>query len=188
MKPVKIGTAAIQTSGIEYEFDIAGELSAEHILWISKSRCSELQDTSWLKPGAELAVVPKRWLGTAPSTPASNGNPHNERVKQIRTLLGIEGKAVLEWLKTEMLVNSPAELETQQVDELVQWMALQWALRSGMQHNHALNSFNKHVLRMIAQGYTEVDAIGLWMQHVQQQSIEKDLKSVEVKDVHSIMG
>ncbi|MDF5728127.1 MAG: ATP-binding protein [Rhizonema sp. PD38] len=104
MKPVKIGTAAIQTSGIEYEFDIAGELSAEHILWISKSRCPELQDTSWLKPGVDLAVALKQWIGTTASTtvsiPATNGNPHNERVRGIRTLFGIEGKAVLEWLKS----------------------------------------------------------------------------------------
>ena len=180
MKPVKIGTAAIQTSGIEYEFDIAGELSAEHILWISKSRCPELQDTSWLKPGAELAVVLKRWIGTAPvpSTPVVNSNLHNERVKQIRTLLGIDGKVVLELLKTQMLVNSPAELETTQVDELIQWMVVQWAAKQCMQHNDILNSFLKHVPAIMLEGYTEVDAIGLWMEHVQQQADQKLSMSV----------
>ncbi|MBO3463099.1 ATP-binding protein [Aetokthonos hydrillicola Thurmond2011] len=180
MKPVKIGTAAIQVSGIEYEFDIAGELSAEHILWISKSRCPELQDTSWLKPGSELAVVLKRWIGTSPvpSTTAANSNPNNERVKQIRTLLGIDGKAVLEWLKTEKVANSPAELETKQVDELVQWMAVQWAAKQGMQHNHAANSFNKHVGAMVQQGYEEIEAIQAWMQHVQQQAEQKVSVSV----------
>ena len=112
--------------------------------------------------------------------PATNGNsnPHNERVKQIRTLLGIDGKAVLEWLKTEMLVKTPAELETKQVDELIQWMVLQWALRLGMQHNHALNSFNKHIPAIILEGYTEVDALKLWMQHVQQQAEQKLSMSV----------
>ncbi|MBW4499657.1 MAG: ATP-binding protein [Scytonema hyalinum WJT4-NPBG1] len=63
MKPVKIGTAPIQTSGIEFEFDIAGELSAEHILYISKSRCPALQDTSWLKPGKDLAYQLRAWMG-----------------------------------------------------------------------------------------------------------------------------
>ena len=183
MKPVKIGTAAIQTSGIEYEFDIAGELSAEHILWISKSRCPELQDTSWLKPGVDLAVALKRWIGTTVSTtasvPATNGNPHNERVRGVRTLLGIEGKAVLEWLKTEMLVNSPAELDLDQVDELIESMAIQWAVKQGMQHNHALNSFLKHIPAIIQEGYTEVDALKLWMEHVQQQAAQKLSMSVE---------
>ena len=72
-----------------------------------------------------------------------------------------------------MLVNSPAELETQQVDELIQWMAVQWAVKQGMQHNHALNSFHKHIPAIIQEGYTEVDAIGLWMEHVQQQAEQK---------------
>ncbi|MCP6761935.1 MAG: ATP-binding protein [Fischerella sp. CENA71] len=63
MQPKKIGTAPIQTSGIEYEFDIAGELSADHILYISKSRCPSLQDTSWHKPGKDFAYQLRAWMG-----------------------------------------------------------------------------------------------------------------------------
>lgn len=63
MKPVKIGTAPIQTSGIEYEFDIAGELSQDHILYISKSRCPQLADRSFLKPGKDLAHALRVWMG-----------------------------------------------------------------------------------------------------------------------------
>lgn len=63
MKPVKIGTAPIQTSGIEYEFDIAGELSQDHILYISKSRCPRLADQSFLKPGKDLAYALRAWMG-----------------------------------------------------------------------------------------------------------------------------
>ncbi|MDF5716483.1 MAG: hypothetical protein PUP93_22065 [Rhizonema sp. NSF051] len=113
-----------------------------------------------------------------PSTPVVNSNSHNERVKQIRTLLGIEGKAVSEWLKAEMLVNSPAELETIQVDELIQWMVVQWAAKQGMQHNDVLNSFLKHVPAIIQEGYSEVDALKLWMEHVQQQAEQKLSMSV----------
>jgi AAA domain len=63
MQPKKIGTAPIQTSGIEYEFDIAGELSADHILYISKSRCPALQDTNWLKPSKDFAHQLRAWMG-----------------------------------------------------------------------------------------------------------------------------
>ena len=116
---------------------------------------------------------------TAPQpTTNGNGHPHNERVRGVRTLLGIDGKAVLEWLKTEMLVKTPAELETIQVDELVQWMGVQWAVKQGVQHNHAENSFRKHIPAIILEGYTEVDAIGLWMEHVQQQAEQKFSVSV----------
>ena len=63
MKPTKIGTAPIQTSGIEYEFDIAGELSQDHILYISKSRCPQLADQSFLKPGKDFAYALRAWMG-----------------------------------------------------------------------------------------------------------------------------
>lgn len=62
MKPEKIGTAPIQTNGIEYEFDIFGEMNQNHILHISKSRCSELQDQSFLNPGSELAERLLSWI------------------------------------------------------------------------------------------------------------------------------
>ncbi|MDF5732803.1 MAG: hypothetical protein PUP92_33630 [Rhizonema sp. PD38] len=108
----------------------------------------------------------------------NSSHPHNERVRGVRTLLGIDGKAVLELLKTEMLVNSPAELDLNQVDELIESMAVQWAVKQGMQHNHAFNSFRKHIPAIIQEGYTEVDALKLWMEHVQQQAEQKLSMSV----------
>lgn len=59
--PKKIGTAPVQSSGIEYEFDVAGEMNHEHILTISKSRCSELTDRTFLNPGREVAKILKDW-------------------------------------------------------------------------------------------------------------------------------
>lgn len=61
--PKKIGTAPIQSSGIEYEFDLAGELDYNHILTISKSRCPELSDKTFLNPGKEIADTLKAWIG-----------------------------------------------------------------------------------------------------------------------------
>lgn len=60
--PKKIGTAPIQTSGIEYEFDVAGEMDYNHILTISKSRCPELSDKTFLNPGKDIADILKNWI------------------------------------------------------------------------------------------------------------------------------
>jgi hypothetical protein len=62
-EPRKIGTTPVQTSSIEYEFDIAGEISQEHILTITKSRCSELADSNFLNPGKDVAVILNEWIG-----------------------------------------------------------------------------------------------------------------------------
>ncbi|MDF5730812.1 MAG: ATP-binding protein [Rhizonema sp. PD38] len=185
MVPRKVGLAPIQRDGLEYEFDVVGDMNLENELIVGKSRCSALSGQIIAQPGLQLAEILKKWLldGTPTSVPqqvavTTNSNPHNERVRSVRTLLGIEGKAVLEWLKTEMLVNSPAELDLNQVDELIESMAVQWAVKQGVQHNHAENSFRKHIRAIIQEGYTEVDAIGLWMEHVQQQAAQKLSMSV----------
>ncbi|MDF5720197.1 MAG: ATP-binding protein [Rhizonema sp. PD37] len=180
MVPRKVGLAPIQRDGLEYEFDVVGDMNLENEMIVGKSRCSALSGQIIAQPGLQLADTLKKWLldGTPISVPqqvvvATNGNPHNERVRGVRTLLGIEAKAVLEWLKTEMLVKTPAELDLNQVDQLIESMAVQWAVKQGMQHNHALNSFHKYIPAIIKEGYNEVDAIGLWMEHVQQQAVQK---------------
>lgn len=63
--PKRVGTAAIQAQGIEYEFDIAGELNLEHTLTISKSRCSALAGREIIQPGPELAAELLAWAGQA---------------------------------------------------------------------------------------------------------------------------
>lgn len=60
-KITKLGTKAIQSDGIEYEFDIAGEMSLEHILTVSKSRCPALTDKTFLNPGADIAEALLTW-------------------------------------------------------------------------------------------------------------------------------
>ncbi len=62
-EPRKIGTTPVQTSSIEYEFDIAGEISQQHILTVTKSRCSELADKTFLNPGKEVAEILNEWIG-----------------------------------------------------------------------------------------------------------------------------
>lgn len=62
LSPEKVGTAPIQSSGIEYEFDIVGDMDLSHILRINKSRCSEIADQDFLQPGADFAALIKGWL------------------------------------------------------------------------------------------------------------------------------
>ena len=78
--PEKVGTAPIQASGIEYEFDVAGEMALDNILTITKSRCPQLSSTTHLQPGKNLANTLLAWLdqGVEPikfeaAAPPSNG-------------------------------------------------------------------------------------------------------------------
>jgi hypothetical protein len=62
MTPRKVGMAAVQRDGMEYEFDVVGEINQEHELVITKTRCSALTDGIFAKPGKEIADLLNDWL------------------------------------------------------------------------------------------------------------------------------
>lgn len=72
--PRKIGTEPVQRKGMEYEFDIFGEIDQSHILTINKSRCSAVQDLVVSKPGPSLMNPIYEWLvsGVAGELPAES--------------------------------------------------------------------------------------------------------------------
>ena len=65
----KVGMAPVQRAGIEYEFDIVGDMDVQHTLIVSKSRCDSLADAVIRKPGKEFAEQVIAWLtdGTEPA-------------------------------------------------------------------------------------------------------------------------
>ena len=77
--PRKVGLAPVMRDGIEYEFDVCGDLDQENTLLITKTRCPRLAGGIFPKPGKELADVLKEWLGTVPAQDpepqASKGAP-----------------------------------------------------------------------------------------------------------------
>lgn len=70
--PKKIGLAPVQRDGLEYEFDVIGDMTPDNELIISKSRCEALTGQNYKQPGAEVAAILKAWVseGIAP-TPKS---------------------------------------------------------------------------------------------------------------------
>jgi DNA polymerase III delta prime subunit len=70
--PRKIGMAPVQRDGIEFEFDVVGDLDLRHKLLVTKSRCPELADQVIEKPGARFGERLRAWLTDgAPATPPS---------------------------------------------------------------------------------------------------------------------
>lgn len=75
----KIGLAPIQRDGIEYEFDVVGDIDLDHVLVISKTRCPSLDGAIIPKPGEELATTIREWLSGAPKpTPPAPTPPAPE--------------------------------------------------------------------------------------------------------------
>jgi hypothetical protein len=68
VQPQKIGLGPEQRQGIEYEFDMSGEISIEHVMNVSKDRTGQFQDRWVEKPGESFGRDIRLWL--------SGGNPN----------------------------------------------------------------------------------------------------------------
>jgi hypothetical protein len=71
----KLGLAPVQRDGIEYEFDVVGDLDLAHNLHVTKTRCRRLDDAIICEPGAQLAKALGDWL--------SDGVPVLSRAAQV---------------------------------------------------------------------------------------------------------
>lgn len=60
--PRKVGMAPIQRDGLEYEFDVVGEMNLDHEWIVSKTRARFLTDAIVSKPGEELGEHLRAWL------------------------------------------------------------------------------------------------------------------------------
>jgi len=60
--PRKIGLAPVQRDGLEYEFDVVGDIDPDNGYTITKTRCSPLTGQYIEKPGEDLAQTLREWL------------------------------------------------------------------------------------------------------------------------------
>lgn len=60
--PRKVGMAPIQRDGMEYEFDVTGDIDLDHKLAITKTRCAVLDGVVVDRPGEEFAETLRAWL------------------------------------------------------------------------------------------------------------------------------
>lgn len=76
--PRKIGLAPIMRDGIEFEFDVCGDLDQDNNFTVTKSRCSALAGKVINRPGKGMAASLSAWLGSGPDqhiTPINNAGP-----------------------------------------------------------------------------------------------------------------
>lgn len=78
--PRKVGMAPIQRDGMEYEFDVVGDMDYDNRLVVTKSRCPALSGHNEVKPGEQLAATLKAWLEDGVPVPVTKAQAVAERV------------------------------------------------------------------------------------------------------------
>lgn len=71
----RLGLQPVQRDGIEYEFDVVGELDADHTLVVTKTRCPALVDKIYPMPGSDLADALRAWLSEGVEQPECEPAP-----------------------------------------------------------------------------------------------------------------
>lgn len=120
--PRKIGLAPIQRQGIEFEFDITGDLDVDHTLVISKTRCAALDGAVIRKPGKDMAETLKLWLTSGAPVEYAN----EAQVDRIAELVAAaadndtaKAEALVAKVKAEYGVDAIGRLRASQADEAI---------------------------------------------------------------------
>lgn len=77
----KVGMQPVQREGMEYEFDVIGDLDAA-TMTVSKTRCKALHDRRFVQPGADVAKLLSEWLGASTAAPAPAPAPEQPAAPQ----------------------------------------------------------------------------------------------------------
>lgn len=84
--PRKIGLAPVQREGMDFEFDVTGELDHENNLVIDKTRCPTLKGKMFNQAGAEVAAILRAWLTDGAPMPPSFGEEMIALYEQCQSL------------------------------------------------------------------------------------------------------
>lgn len=77
-EPVKIGLQPVERDGVEYEFDLVGDIDQSHVFRVSKTRYRGLDGAVITMPGEELGAELVRWLKGRPK-PVEDMSPDELR-------------------------------------------------------------------------------------------------------------
>lgn len=124
-EPRRVGMAPIQRAGMEYEFGIYGSLDWSHILTVTKSRCSAVQNAVVVKPGPEFMRPIMDWLERGQAAPLAAPQllrTTDEQLRRISELLAAAGmdmdRARREHLR-RYAVGELVDLKPDQADDLI---------------------------------------------------------------------
>jgi hypothetical protein len=96
----KLGMAPIQRDGVEYEFDVVGDVDVDHVFVISKTRCRAIDGKTFKKPsGEDIATPLLAWLDDGAEEKKEDPAPTAAAANQA---VALKAKAAFQRAKSEL--------------------------------------------------------------------------------------
>ncbi|PSR24736.1 ATP-binding protein [Sulfobacillus thermosulfidooxidans] len=96
----KVGLQPVQRDGLDFEFDVVGDMDQTNRLVISKTRCRALAQAVIRQPGDEVARTLKAWLSDGPPAPARLTDDQVKALWQAAQHRGLSAEALLAFCNT----------------------------------------------------------------------------------------
>jgi hypothetical protein len=107
----KVGTAAVQRQGFEYEFTMAMTMDANHVGFVTKDRTGKFQDKFIEKPGKKFGEELVAWLNEGAEPPPENKPSPPPNTPPDASPLVAQRKEAGEKLVAVMIEKDPDELD-----------------------------------------------------------------------------
>lgn len=125
-KPEKVGMAPVQRAGVEYEFQIVGDMDLEHRITVSKSRCDVLADRI-VQPDRESEAAAEFLTWLDDGEPVASHAEAEAIVAALNEIPDAHERAKAKCMFVEFF-GMPDTLRASQVEEASAWIVEQRAL------------------------------------------------------------
>lgn len=117
--PRKIGMAPVQRDGLEYEFDLYGQMDFSNTITITKTRCPDMNGRTCTNPGAAFFAPFKQWLEEGYVAPDAITSEQLDIINQLKNDLQISDEIFNGRLKSVYGVTTLLAIGSLQADELI---------------------------------------------------------------------
>lgn len=117
--PRKIGMAPVQRDGLEYEFDLYGQMDFSNTITITKTRCPDMNGRTCTNPGAAFFAPFKQWLEEGYVAPDAITSDQLTIINQLKNDLQIVDEIFNGRLKSLYGVTNLLAINSTQADELI---------------------------------------------------------------------
>ncbi|MFN7976371.1 MAG: ATP-binding protein [Acidobacteriota bacterium] len=109
--PRRVGIGPVQRDGLEYEFDVVGDMDLDNTLVVTKTRCRSLSGAVVRKPTVQLGLTLAAWLQQGEPVPTVEPETVSRMRELLDALPGAEAP-VLSRLQIARLEDMPADKAT----------------------------------------------------------------------------